>query len=113
MKKSFEYWNRIDDDSPINCILIWKKILKTNPEILKNEIILKNNIKENIEDRIEKFLELWSHAIQQPNFEVAKKSMHEWQEFWKNMTDENFEFYTKILEILESSWENIQSKNIE
>ncbi len=113
LKKSFEYWSGVDEESLINCLLVWKKILKDNSDLLKNQTILINNSKQNAEIQIQAFLESWSHAIEEPNFEAAKKTIQNWIGSLENTTVENIKVYTKVLEILEKSWENTQSKNIE
>ena len=113
LKKSFEYWSNIDEDSLLNCLLVWKKILRENSEFLKNQTILINNRKQDAEGQVEQFLESWSHAIEEPDFEAAKQSIQKWKDFLENTTEENSKIYTKVLELLETSWENMQSKNIE
>jgi hypothetical protein len=113
LKQSFEYWSMIDEDSRINCLLIWKKILKDNSQILKNQTVLINNIKHDAENQVQQFLESWAKAIEAPDFEAAKKSIQRWQDHFENLTNENVKFYTKVLETLETSWESIQSKNID
>jgi hydrogenase maturation factor len=113
LQQSFEYWSMIDEDSRINCLLVWKKILKDNSQILKNQTVLINNIKQDTENQVQQFLESWSHAIEESDFEAAKKSMQKWQDLFENLTNENVKIYAKVLETLETSWENIQSKNID
>lgn len=113
LKQSFKYWSVIDEDSAINCFLVWKKILKDNSELLKNQIMMINNKKQNAEEPIMKFLERWSQAIEEPNYDAAKLSMQKWEEMWKTTINDNALLYAKILKILEKSWENIQNKNIE
>ncbi len=114
MKQSFEYWHKIYDDSPINIPLVWKKGIESNSEILKKiEEVWKNNMKQNAEIQMQQFLESWSYAIRNSSFEIAKNSMQEWQEFWKNTTDAQFKIYAEVLEMLGTYWKNIQDKNIE
>ena len=113
LRSSFDYWSNVDEDSRINCFLVWKKIVNENPDLKKSQKIIANDSKMNSEIQIEKFLESWSHAIQETDFESAKIAMQEWKEVWENVTNENVQLYIKILETLEKSWENTQSKNIE
>lgn len=113
LKKSFDYWSKIDEDSLLNCFLVWKKILKDNSEFLKNQTILINDIKQNAEIQVEQFLESWSLAIEEPHFDAAKNSILKWKDFLENTSKENARIYTKVLELLETSWKNVQSRNIE
>lgn len=113
LKKSFDYWSGVDEDSLLNCLLVWKKILKENSDFLKNQTILINNSRQDTEGQIHQFLEAWSQAIEEPTFEEARKSIQKWKNFLENTTQENAKAYTKVLELLETSWENMQSKNIE
>ena len=113
LKKSFDYWSDVDEDTLLNCLLVWKKILKEHSEFLKNQTILINNIKQNAEGQIEQFLETWSRAIEKPDFEGAKQAIQKWTDFLENTTEENAEIYIKVLDLLETSWETMQSKNIE
>ncbi|MHA7734753.1 hypothetical protein [Nitrosopumilus sp. S6] len=113
LRNSFDYWSNIDEDSRINCLLVWKKILNENPDLKNSQSIIANDSKMDGEIQIEKFLESWSHAIQEPNFESAKIAMQEWKEVWENLANKNVQLYIKILETLEQSWENTQSKSIE
>jgi len=113
LKKSFDYWSGVDEDSRIECGLVWKKILKDNSEFLKNQTILINNNTQNTAVQVEQFLESWSHAIEEPDFYAAKKLIQNWKDVLENTSKENMELYIKVLELLETSWENLQSKNIE
>ena len=113
LKKSFDYWSGIDEDSRIECLLVWKKILNDNSEFLKNQTILINESNLDAKNQIEEFLESWSQAIEAPDLEKAKTMIREWTEFLENTTEENQKIFTKVLELLETSWENMQSKNIE
>ena len=113
LKKSFEYWSGIDEDSKIECLLVWKKILNDNSDFLKKQIILINNSKLDADNQLEEFLESWSKAIEEPDFEAAITSIKRWNEFLENTTEENKSIFTQVLESLETSWENMQSKNIE
>ena len=114
MKESFEFWQKTFEDSLVNYPLVWNKAVKSNSEIQKkiHDTWKKNSI-QNAETQIQQFLELWSHAIRKSNFEIAKRSMQQWQEFWKNTTNEQFSTYAEILKMLELYWKNIQDKNIE
>ena len=114
MKQSFEFWQRTFGESPINYLLVWKKAIESNSKIVKKiEEAWKKNVKQNTEIQVQQFLELWSYTIRKSNLEITKKSMQEWQQFWKNTTDEQFKIYAEVLEMLEEYWKNIQSKNIE
>ena len=114
MRQSFEFWHRTFEDSPINILLVWKKAIESNTEIMKKiEEIWKDNQKQNPKIQMFQFLEFWSIATRKSNFEKAKKSMQEWEEFWKNTTDVQFEIYVEVLELLETYWKNIQDKAIE
>lgn len=114
MKHSFEFWHQMYVDSPLNYPLVWKKALDSNSEILKKiEKAWRNTIKQSTEIQMEQFLEYWSQAIRESSFELAKKPIQEWQEFWKSTTDEQFKIYAEVLEMLESYWKDMQSKSIE
>jgi hypothetical protein len=114
MKHSFEFWHKNYIDSPLNYTLVWKKALESNSEILeKIEKTWRNTIKQNTEIQMEQFLEYWSQAIRKPSFELAKKPIQQWREFWENTTDEQFRIYAEVLKMLESYWKNEQSKSIE
>ena len=114
MKQSFEFWHKIYDDSFINYPLVWKKALESNSEIMKRiEEGWQNNMKQNSEIQIQQFLELWSNAIRKSNFEITKKSMQDWHDFWMNTTQEQLKIYSEILEMLTNYWKSIQNKNIE
>lgn len=114
MRKSFEFWHKTYDDSPINISLVWKKATDSNFEIMKKiEETLGGNKNQNENIQMTQFLQFWSIAIKESNFEKAKVVMQEWQEFWKNTTDEQFKIYIEILDLLETYWKNIQAKAIE
>ena len=113
LQKSFDYWSWVDEDSRIECFPIWKKILSDNSDIIKNQVIWADGIKQDTKKYVHQFLESWSKAIEEPNFESAKKSMQKWQEFWEDMTDENVKTLVKILEALETNWKDTQNKSIE
>ena len=113
MKQSFEFWHKMYTYSPINSPLVWRKALKVDSEIIKKIDMLKNNSDKNIEIIIEQFFEMWSNAIRKSNFELAKKSMQYWEEFWKNTTNEQFMICNEILQMIERYWKEIQIKNIE
>ena len=59
------------------------------------------------------FLEHWSQAIEESNYEMAKSAMQKWEKVWNTTINDNALLYAKILKILQKSWEDIQSKNIE
>ena len=44
---------------------------------------------------------MWSYVIKESNFEIAEKSMYEWEGFWKNITDEQFKADSKVLQMIE------------
>ena len=114
MKNSFEFWHKNYIDAPLNYTLIWKKALESNLDILKQiEKAWKDTIKQNTEIQMEQFLDYWSQAIRKSNFELAKKPIQEWQEFWESTSNEQFKIYAKVLKMLESYWKNEQSKSIE
>jgi hypothetical protein len=113
IKQSFEFWHKKYDDSMLNYPLIWKKAIETDSEIIKKIVSLKDNSDKNIENTLDQFFEMWSYAIRKSNFEMAKKSMHSWEKFWKNTTDEQFRTCSEILQLIEKYWKEIQSKNIE
>ena len=114
MKNSFEFWHKNYIDAPLNYTLVWKKALDSNSEILKQiEKAWRDTIKQSTEIQMDQFLDYWSQAIRKSNFELAKKPIQEWQEFWENTTDEQFKIYAKVLKMLESYWKDIQSKSIE
>ncbi|MFB5608017.1 MAG: hypothetical protein ACE5RG_07950, partial [Candidatus Nitrosomaritimum yanchengensis] len=62
---------------------------------------------------ITRFLQFWSIAIRESDFEKAKMEMQECQELWKNITDVQFKIYVEVLNLLETYWKNIQDKAIE
>ena len=113
LKKSFEYWSGIDEDSRIECLLVWKKILNDHADFLKNQTIMINNSNLDAKNQVEQFLELWSQAIEETDFEAALFMIREWKNFLENTSEENQKTFTKILELLKKSWEDMQSRNIE
>ena len=114
MKHSFEFWHKTYEDSPINYPLVWKKALESNSEIIKRaERVWKNNIQQSTENQMQQFLESWARVIRKSNFEIAKSTIQEWQEFWRDTTNEQFKIYAEVLEMLEAYWKNMQSKSIE
>ncbi len=114
MRESFEFWNKKYGESPLNYLLIWKKALKSNSEIVKKiQQTLKENNKQTSTTQIQLFLEMWSYAIRKSNFEVAQESMQEWSAFWKDVSDEELKVYAEILQMIEKYWKDIQNKNIE
>jgi len=62
---------------------------------------------------MQQFLESWARVIRKSNFEIAKSTIQEWQEFWRDTTNEQFKIYAEVLEMLEAYWKNMQSKSIE
>ena len=114
MKHSFDFWHKNYVDAPLNYTLVWKKALESNSDILtKIEKTWQNSIKQSTEIQMEQFLEYWSQAIRRPSFELAKKPIQQWQEFWESTTDEQFKIYAEVLKMLESYWKNEQNKSIE
>ena len=113
LKQSFDFWHQNYVDSLINCSLVWKKALESNSEILKRMDQLRKTTSVNSETLLYDFFDLWSHAIRQSSFEIAKKSILNSDEFWKNTTEEQLRIYADILQMIEKYWNNIQSKNIE
>jgi len=114
LKQSFEFWHNNYIDSPLNYTLVWKKALESNSEIIKRiEEFWEKNTKQVAEIQMQQFFEMWSYAIRKSNFEIAKKSMQDWEGFWENTTDEEFRTYTDILQMIEKYWKDIQSKNFE
>jgi hypothetical protein len=114
MKQSFEYWHKKYTDSPLNYPLVWKKILKSNFEMTeKVKQIREKNAKQITFIQIQQFFEMWAYSIRNSNFEMAKKSMQDWDEFWKNTTNEEVKIYMDVLQMIQRHWKEIQSKNIE
>ena len=114
MKQSFEYWHEKYMNSPLNYPLVWKKILKSNFEMMeKIKQIREKNTKQITSIQIQQFFEIWAYSIRNSNFEIAKKSMQNWDEFWKNTSNEEFRIYIEVLQMIQKHWKEIQSKNIE
>jgi len=113
MKKSFEFWHRNYQDSLINYPLVWNKALMSDSEIIKKVETWGKTSNQNTEFIIHQFLEMWAYVIRDSNFELAKKSMERYGEFWKRTTNEQFRVCCEILQMIEKYWVRIQSKNIE
>ncbi|MFQ5497473.1 MAG: hypothetical protein ACE5DU_06265 [Nitrosopumilus sp.] len=113
MKKSFEFWHRNYQDSLINYPLVWNKALSSDSEIIKKVETWAKTSNQNTEFIIHQFLEMWAYVIRDSNFELAKKSMEKYGEFWKHTTNEQFRVCCEILQMIEKYWGHIQSKNIE
>ena len=114
MKQSFEYWHKKYMSSPLNYPLVWKKILKSNFEMLeKIKQVREENAEKNTSIQMQQFFEMWAYSIRSSNFEIAKKSMERWEAFWKNTTDEEFKMYTEVLEMIQNNWKEMQNRNIE
>ena len=114
MKQSFEYWHKKYMNSPLNYPLVWKNILISNFEMMeKIKQIRERNAKQTTSIRIQQFFEMWAYSIRNSNFEMAKKSMQDWEDFWKNTTNEEFKIYIEVLQMVQEHWKEIQSKNIE
>jgi len=114
MKQSFEYWHKKYVNSPLNYPLVWKKIMASNFEMMeKIKQIREKNTKQIASIQTQQFFEMWAYSIRNPSFEMAKKSMQDWDEFWKNTTNEEFKIYLEVLQMIQKHWKEIQSKNIE
>jgi hypothetical protein len=113
MKQSFEFWHNNYQDSLVNYPLVWKKALESDSEIMKKVITLEKNSIQNTGIIMEEFFEMWSYAIRKSTFEQAKKSIQDWQGFWKNATNEQFRTCSEVLQMIEKYWREIQIKNIE
>ena len=113
MKQSFEFWHNNYQDSLINYPLVWKKALESDSEIMKKVNTWEKNSVRNTGIIMEEFFEMWSYAIRKSTFEQAKKSIQDWDGFWKNATDEQFSVCSEILQMIEKYWREIQNKNIE
>ena len=59
---------------------------------------------------MEGFFEMWSYVIRKSTFEQVRKSIQDWEGFWKNAIDEQFSVYSKILQMIEKYWVKIQKK---
>ena len=111
MKQSFEFWHDIYNDSLVNCPLIWKKAIVSNSEIMeKIDDAWKNNIKQNSEDQMQQFLELWFYAIRRSSFKII---MQDWEEFAKNMSEKQLLVCVQVIQMTKQYWKDIQDKNIE
>lgn len=113
LKQSFEFWHNNYQNSLINYPLVWKKALVSDPEIMKKVKAWEKNSIQNSGIIMEEFFEMWSYAIRKSTFEQAKKSIQDWERFWKNATDEQFSVCSEILQMIEKYWIEIQNKNIE
>ena len=114
MKQSFEYWHKKYVNSPLNYPLVWKKIMASNFEMMeKIKQIREKNTKQIASIQTQQFFEMWAYSIRNSNFEMAKKSMQNWNEFWKNTTNEEFKIYIEVLQMIQKHWKEMQSKNIE
>ena len=113
MKQSFKFWHENYTNSLVNYSLVWKKALESDSEIVEKIETWKKKSNQNTRIIIEQFFEMWSYAIRKSNFEIARKSIQEWEGFWKNATDEQFRVCSEILQMMEAYWKEIQNKNIE
>jgi len=113
MKQSFEFWHNNYQDSLVNYPLVWKKALESNSDIMKKVKVWEKKSIQNTGIIMEEFFEMWSYAIRKSTFEQAKKSIQDWEGFWKNATDEQFSVCSEILQMIEKYWREIQNKNIE
>jgi len=113
IKHSFEFWHENYSDSKLNYPLIWKKALESDYEIIKKVEMWKKNSNQNVENTLDQFFEMWSYAIRESNFEMAKKSMHDGGGILENATYEQFKMCNETLQMIEKYWKEIQSKNIE
>lgn len=113
LKQSFEFWHNNYQDSLINYPLVWKKALDSDLEIMKKVKTWEKKSIQNTGIIMEEFFEMWSYAIRKSTFEQARKSIQDWEGFWKNATDEQFSVCSEILQMIEKYWVEIQKKNIE
>jgi len=113
MKQSFEFWHNNYQDSLVNYPLVWKKALESDSDIMKKVKVWEKKSIQNTGIIMEEFFEMWSYAIRKSTFEQAKKSIQDWEGFWKNATDEQFSVCSEILQMIEKYWREIQNKNIE
>ena len=113
MKQSFKFWHENYTNSLVNYSLVWKKALESDSEIVEKIETWKEKSNQNTRIIIEQFFEMWSYAIRKSNFEIARKSIQEWEGFWKNATGEQFRVCSEILQMIETYWKEIQNKNIE
>jgi len=113
MKQSFEFWHENYSNSLINHPLVWKKALESDPKIIEKIETSDKNSNQNPTLIIEQFFEMWSYAIRKSNYDIALKSIIEWEEFWKNTSYDQFRFCGEILQMIQTYWKDIQSKNIE
>lgn len=113
MKQSFEFWNKNYNDTLINYPLVWKKALESDSKIMKKVERWEKNSNQNTGILMEEFFEMWSYAIRKSNFELAKKTIQNWNAFWKNATDEQFRVCSQVLQMIEKYWMEIQNKDIE
>ena len=114
MQKSYDFWHKIYEDSPINIPLIWKKAIDTNFELQSDmQKTWKNNLENVSKIQMQQFLDWWALMIKQPMFRIESRTIREWEEIWKNTTDQQFKVYADILDMFEKYWKNIQDKNIE
>ena len=113
MKQSFEFWNKNYNDTLINYPPVWKKALESDFKIMKKVERWEKNSNQNTGILMEEFFEMWSYAIRQSNFELAKNIIQNWNGFWKNATDEQFRVCSKVLQMIEKYWIEIQKKDIE
>ena len=112
IKHSFEFWHKKYIESPLNYLLIWKRIINTDPYMKKTIDKLKED-PTNSEILIQQFLEVWFYAIRKPNFDLAKKTIQECGIFWGKITNQQFRTYVDILQIIEKHWKDTQIKNFE
>jgi len=113
MKQSFEFWHENYSNSLINYPLVWKKAIESDPKIIEKIETSDKNSNQNPTLIIEQFFEMWSYAIRKSNYDIALKSIIEWEEFWKNTSYDQFRFCGEILQMIQTYWKDIQSKNIE
>ncbi|PJC50683.1 MAG: hypothetical protein CO032_03520 [Nitrosopumilales archaeon CG_4_9_14_0_2_um_filter_34_16] len=110
MKQSFEFWH---NDSLINYPLVWKKALESDSKIMKKVRMWEKHSTQKTGIIMEEFFEMWAYAIRKSNFEMATRSIQEWERFWRNATDEQFRVCSEVLQMIEKYWREIQNKNIE
>jgi hypothetical protein len=111
MKQSFGFWHDVYNDSLINCPLVWKKAIESNSEIMeKIDEAWRKNIKQNSEDQMQQFLELWFYAIRRSSFKII---VQEWEEFSKNMSEKQLLVCVQVIQMTKQYWKDVQDKNIE
>lgn len=111
LRKSYEFWNQVYQDSHLNIPLIWKKALQSNSENIKQiEKVWRQTNPQNFQINLVQFLDLWATVIRESNYENLKDFPIE---YYTKISEEQLKAYSKILDLLQNYWRNIQEKNIE